>query len=178
MKEEKLLGKIQGKKFLITLSCILIAIFLVIWIFLVKNVTTIKKLDVSNIKTETVSSYSFYIDELNAQRSNISNKKDYIEMSGWFAKNNTQVESVSLNIVLKNKNTGIYYLIPTYFYSREEVSSFINDGYDHQYSGFSIKIPYLDDLDNSDYEIYVLYTLNNEEKLVSLNTTLKTWGQS
>lgn len=177
MNESKLLDKLQSKKFLLWLSIIIISVFLAIWILLVRNVTTVSQIDVSNIKTDKISNYSFYIDELNADRSNISNKKDYIEMSGWFSVKNKEVDTVSLKVVLKNENTGIYYLIPTYFYSRQEVTSFINDGYNHEYSGFSIKIPYLEDLDNTDYEIYVLYTLNDQEKLISLDTTLKTWGK-
>lgn len=177
MEKQTLLKKIQGKKFLVILSLILTTVFLVIWILLVKNVTTIKVLDTSSIKSDNISNYSFYIDELDAQRSNISNKKDYIEMSGWFTRNNAEIKTVTLKIVLKNKSNNIYYLIPTDFYSRKEVTDFINDGYNHEYSGFSIKIPYLDDLDNTDYEIYILYGLNDEERLVSLNTTLKTWGK-
>lgn len=177
MNEEKVLKNIQSKKFTISFVTILLVIFSALFVLFVKDSQKIEIINVDNcIKTKDTN-YQYYIDELYYEDSNIYLKKDIVRMSGWFAKADEKVEDVSIKVVFKNMNTGIYYQMPTLMISRPEVSSFVGDGYDHQYSGFLMNVEYSRFDKNADYEIYLLYSLNGKDYLVDLNRTLKISGE-
>lgn len=175
MNEKELLKNIQSKKTIIICSFIIVFLFIAIYLLLVRNVTNMYTIDISKYKQSDVKNYGFYIDELNYGNYDSKPKKDYVSISGWFSKNNEEIKTISMNIILQNKSTNVSYLIPTDVYQRAEVNNYFNDGYDHTYSGFSLRIPRFEDLDYDDYEIYMLITLNGNTSLVNLNTTIKTW---
>lgn len=177
MNEEKVLKNIQSKNFVIPFTTILLIIFCFLFVLFVKDSQKIERINVDNcIKTKDTS-YQYYVDELYYEDSNIYLKKDIVKMSGWFAKPNEKTDDVSIKVVFKNMNDGIYYQMPTLMISRPEVSSFVGDGYNHQYSGFSMNVEYSRLDKNADYKIYLLYSLNGKDYLVDLNRTLKTSGE-
>lgn len=177
MNENKLLNFIQSKKLLVPFFVVLILISSLFIAKLVKNADEIKEIDVTSYKKENIKAYSYYIDEFYYEDSGIYLKDDIVKMSGWIVKPNIEVKDISIKVVFKDMVTNRYYRMPTLMVSRNEVTSFVEDGYNHQYSGFSMNVKY-DKLDrNTDYKIYILYSINGTTYLVDLNYTLKINGE-
>jgi len=88
-------------------------------------------------------------------------------------------ENVTLNIIIENTETHEFYSVDTSTVARQDVNRVFNEGNDKKYnyerSGFTARIPRnrLDD-DDSNYNLYMLYTQKGEEPvLVNLKTTLR-----
>ena len=177
MNENKLLNFIQSKKFLIPFFIILILISSLFVTKLSKNANEIKEIDVSTYIKDNIKNYSYNIDEFYYEDSNIYLKDDIVKISGWIVKPNIEVKDISIKVVFQDMVTKRYYQLPTLMISRNEVTSFVDDGYNHQYSGFSMNVKY-DRLDrNTDYKVYILYSINGNTYLVDLNSTLKINGE-
>ncbi len=177
MNEKKLLNFIQSKKFLVPFFIVLILISFLFIARLCKNADLIKEIDVTCYEKDNIKNYSYNIDEFYYEDSNIYLKDDIVRISGWIVKPNIEVKDISIKVVFKDMVTNRYYQLPTLMISRNEVNSFVDDGYNHQYSGFLMNVKY-DRLDrNTDYKVFILYTINGTTYLVDLNSTLKINGE-
>lgn len=140
------------------------------WAVLVWNETRIRQLNAEDVVTDSLDEgYGYYIDYLNYEGNLI--------VEGWFAKIGEDIRNVSIKFVLRNIRTGRCYMIPTTMKIRKDVTAYYKDGHDYDNSGFSINIPPDKRVQNNgnDYEMLILYGLNNSEKLISLGASLKTW---
>ncbi len=82
---------------------------------------------------------------------------------------------MAIKIVLKDMDTGEYFLLPTNIVIRKDVTEYFADDNNYDYSGFSLTIPYWKELDTSkDYELFAQYDLNDNERVyVPFHTTIK-----
>jgi len=148
----------------------------------VLNVSYIR--DISQISVEqyrTGSSkdgYKWNIDDVDLKE-NSTKKNVNASIVGWFYKEKTDNENVTLNIIIENTETHEFYSVDTSTVARQDVNRVFNEGNDKKYnyerSGFTARIPRnrLDD-DDSNYNLYMLYTQKGEEPvLVNLKTTLR-----
>ncbi len=106
----------------------------------------------------------------------VSITDDYGYIYGWMIKPGCTLRSVKMHVVLKNTETGKYYVVPTNIVERKDITEMMNDGNVYDRCGFWVSLPRLDELDQKDrdYEIYALYELNDEEcKLIPFQNTLK-----
>ncbi len=175
--ENDVLHAIQSKKIIIPFISFIAICFGLFFALCVWNSDKIKEIDVSSYTKDSSRNYSYYIDELYYEDTNIYLKNNIVKMSGWFTKANEETSDVSIKVVFQNMSTGKYYLMPTLMIAREEVTSFVNDGYNHQYSGFSMNVIYKRLDKDADYKIYILYSFNGAYYLVDMNFTLKTTGE-
>lgn len=98
----------------------------------------------------------------------------YIVIRGYAAKIGEDELSASFNVIVRDKNTGKAFMLPT---EMEESAQTIDaaDGLSHKYAGFVAKVRndrYID-LSKSDYEIYGLYMVNGQEKLIKMADTMR-----
>lgn len=176
MNEDKIMNYMQSKKFLLSFTFAIIVILTAIWIFLVHHENRIIEIDIEPTIIADSSNYLMYIDNLTWKRDNISNTKDFINIDGWLIKPGEEVKTATIKIVFQDTETEKYYIIPTTMVERNDVTKYSADGLSYQYSGFSVCIPYFNELDTSkDYSLYALYSLNDNQVLVPFEITLKTW---
>ena len=173
--EEKIFNTISKKKSLIWIASILGVLFILFWSVLVFNENHIRGLNISQIEIADSAEYAYSLDEVSWQKDNASVTKNFIKLSGWIAKPGVAIQSVSVKVIFKDMNDGAYYLIPTSMTERTDITEYIGDGKDYKYSGFDVSIPYDKKIENTDYELYVLYNLNEQEVLVPLGVSLKEW---
>lgn len=178
--EERIIKGIQSKCFLTAFSVSLVMIFALGWIVFVRNDTLIREIDVDPdiiVDDHDLHQYHFKIEELVSEKDNISITKDYLKIKGWLVCNGEATQSASIKIVFQDVTTGKYYLIPTQMDDRDDVTQEMNDGNNYRYSGFSVNVPYINELedDSKDYKLFALYQLNSSRVLLPFNTTLKTW---
>lgn len=175
--DKKLLNFIQSKKFLIPFFIVLALFSFLFFCKLTNNANQIREIDVSTYKKDSINNYSYYIDEFYYEDSGIYLKDDVVKLSGWLAKANIEVKEVSIKVVFQDMVTTRYYQTPTLMIDRSEVNSIVDDGLNHPFSGFSMNVKY-DELDrDTDYRVYILYTLNGKTSLIDLNYTLKINGE-
>lgn len=147
-------------------------ILLLGWILFVHNDTAIQKLDTQQLPESRLDEgYAAYLE-------NVSSVSGRVAVTGWFLRQGEEIRNVTLRIVLKNTRTGQYFVIPTSMQLREDVTAYFADGHDYDHCGFTAAIPYGTAVnpDADDYALYVWYTLNGDSRLISLETTLQTWG--
>lgn len=172
------MDKLHNKNTIIKILIYAVIILLIGWGILIKNETRITKISVEKQAIASKSEgYTYFIDNLEHKGGGISITKDYIGLSGWIIKKGVELDTASIRIVLRNVVTNDFFLIPTAMVSRKDITSYINDGFEYDNCGFSVKIP-INEVINTvkyDYEIYALSCFNDKERLVPLNTTIKTW---
>ena len=172
--EKELMQFIHSWRFLLIFFLVAGILFAIGWGILVWNENRITVVDPDIIIPVDVSNYKFNLENVEWEKDDISITQDYVKISGWFVEKGQEVKKVALKIVLKDVNSDIYYVLPTDVAERTDVTEYINDGNNYDYSGFSVKIPYWEALEDTDYEIYVQYDLNDDSRVyVPLNTTVK-----
>ncbi len=172
--EEVLIEYIHSRQFLISFFIVIGLLFAIGWSVLVWNENRIRILDKNAITPADSSIYQFYLETVEWKKDDVSITKDFVKIAGWIIKPGEPVERVAIRIVLKDMTSGDYRILPTEVIKRTDVTESINDRNNYDYCGFSVRIPYWKELDNTDYEILVQYKLNeNYVVYVPLNTTLK-----
>ncbi len=176
--EERLNKLVHSKKFILWFVIVLAVLFSLFWAVLRYNENLIRHLSPDLYVESDSPDFEFRIESLNWEPDVFSNTKDFITISGWIIMHGVPTNSVSTHVVLKDCTTGALLMLPTSVIERTDVTDYFSEGTSYRYSGFSSTIPYLKDLNgDNDYEIYVLYNLNGEESLVSLNATIKNFSK-
>ena len=140
------------KLFMIVMSILL----LLGWMGLVWNENAIREMDLDNIIfAEDSDGYLVCVDSLKRSEDGVTLTENYIELSGWMIRSGESVRDVS-------------------------IKQYFNDGCNYDNCGYSVKIRKSRKINVElyDYEVYALYTLNGNTKLVPFRTTLKTWGEN
>ena len=140
------------KLFMIVMSILL----LLGWMGLVWNENAIREMDLDNIIfAEDSDGYLVCVDSLKRSEDGVTLTENYIELSGWMIRSGESVRDVS-------------------------ITQYFNDGCNYDNCGYSVKIRKSRKINVElyDYEVYALYTLNGNTKLVPFRTTLKTWGEN
>ncbi|MCI8641964.1 MAG: hypothetical protein HFG79_00545 [Lachnospiraceae bacterium] len=165
------------KLFMIVMSILL----LLGWMGLVWNENAIREMDLDNIIfAEDSDGYLVCVDSLKRSEDGVTLTENYIELSGWMIRSGESVRDVSIKIIFRNMDTNEYLIIPTTVVERRDVTQYFNDGCNYDNCGYSVKIRKSRKINVElyDYEVYALYTLNGNTKLVPFRTTLKTWGEN
>lgn len=93
---------------------------------------------------------------------------DSIKISGYAIVPGRATELIDINVVLKDEQTDEYYILPTSIVLRTDVTEGINDGTNYDYSGFDVDLnESLFDLENNEYSVLVLYSVNNNTYLLN-----------
>ena len=175
-REEIILSNLQSKPFLIAFAVFLATVFAVGWCVLVWNENRVVGLDAGNISEAVEGEFLHGIEELVWQEDGVSITKDYVRITGWIVKPGEEILTSAIWVVLKDVQKGKYYRLPTELTDRADGTEWMDDGLSYTLSGFHVEVPRWKALDtDADYEIYVLDVLNGTSRLVSLDTTIKTW---
>lgn len=163
--EEKYLKRGYNKKIIayLVVICLLIAFA---WGILYWNESRILSysFDKENLKENFVSGDCDYWDDGN-----------YVAMIGWIARPGEEIKTAKQYVILKDIKTGECYQLPTQIKARTEAAEIIGDGLEYQLCGFYTKISKSKFINTEkDYEIYIRYMSNENDCLVSLDTTIKT----
>ncbi len=132
---------------------------------------------ITDVNVIDISDYSDKVDNIyyNIESEEYVITEDGIRviMSGWCAKKNVKTNTVGISLALKVEGEDTYYKIPAIIGERKDVTSYLDDGYNHDFSGFSTDI-YVDSLfpEDKDYSIFILYTLNGKKTIVDTNIYL------
>lgn len=174
-KEKMFIEFIHSRKFLSMFVFLMCVLFIIGWIVLVKNENRILELKCDLNLPMDESMYVYNLDNVTWKKDNISITKDYVCISGWLIKRGEQIDKVAIKIVLKDIKTGKCVLVPTDIVTRPDVTGYFADGNEYTYSGFSVKIPYWEELDtDNDYELFAQYDLNDNTRVyVPFHATLK-----
>lgn len=128
----------------------------------------------SDYSIDDNANYSWCLDEKNYKFKNTNEVLDSIYIKGWFYKNNQDTNNVVLKVLLKDSITKQWYTLDTKTQPREDVTKFFNDGHNYDNSGFIANIPseFISNIEDHNFEIYILYRQNDLESLVNLNQFL------
>lgn len=149
----------------------MMVIAILICIFFVAHEMQVTKIDVHEI--EEVNEKAGAIVNIDEASYSIRNYNDKVSIDGWCVIKGKEIKTISIWVLLKDKESGEFYKIPTTVIKREDVTAFIDDGFNYDNSGFSAKTKkrYLN-LNENTYEIWLLYEINNEKKLIFTGRTL------
>ncbi|WP_044914246.1 hypothetical protein [Butyrivibrio sp. WCE2006] len=103
---------------------------------------------------------------------------DYIDIKGWVVEKNIESKGTDkIKVVLKNTDTGIYYLIPTIRQMRKDVTYYFYDGTKYDESGFEAKVRFSEDIntDLNEYEIFIYLENEAGKKLISTENKFNEW---
>ena len=172
--EKELIEYFHSVRFVTVIFVLMGLLFTIGWIILVENENHIVTLKPESVVVSDASGYRFNVENISWKKDDISITEDYVCISGWLLKQGQQVDKVEIRVLLRNLNTGEYLVLPTDVIERSDVTEYINDGKDYNYCGFSVKIPYWDELDTTDYEVLAQYALNDDPRVyISLCSSLK-----
>lgn len=173
-REQRFMEWLHSDRFIVLLLCALAVCFAIGWGVLVWNENRILHLSASDVNVTKDSTYRAEIENVSWKRDDISLTKDFIVISGYLYRSGVAVEKAAIRIVLKDPASGEYLVLPTDLTVRTDITEKNNDGNNYDYCGFSVRIPYWEELDGKDYEIFAQYDLNNEKRTyVPFHTTIK-----
>ncbi|MDD6798407.1 MAG: DUF6056 family protein [Clostridia bacterium] len=96
---------------------------------------------------------------------NVSEKGNHQIISGWCIKKGEDSGFFDMDIILKRESDGIYIKVPTYFVQNNNVTEFMNDGYDYANCGFKCRINEKQLDKNEKYRICIWYRNNGNNLL-------------
>jgi hypothetical protein len=173
-KEQRFIAYLHSGRFIVLFLCALGICFSIGWGILIWNENRIRHLSSADVNVTAASDYDAEIESVSWKRDDISLTSDYVTISGHLYRRGTSVERSAIRIVLKDPGTGNYLVLPTDLTLRTDITEKIHDGNNYDYCGFSVRIPYWDDLSAKDYEIFAQYDLNDEGRtFVPFHTTIK-----
>ncbi len=130
----------------------------------------IKKLDVTGISQVAPSEYMTCLDVCDWKKDADQTTKDYVIINGWALKPGMEIFEASISVVIRSTENDKYYILPTKMIQRSDLTSYMNDGYNYEKSGFSTSVAYWHKLADSEYELFLLYDLNGTgDVLIPLN---------
>ena len=172
--EKRFIAYLHSDSFIVLFLFALGICFSIGWGILVWNENRIRNLSSVDVNVTTASDYNAEIESASWKRDENSLTKDYVTISGHLYRRDTSVERAAIRIVLKDPDTGNYLVLPTDLTLRTDITEKKHDGNNYDYSGFSVRIPYWDELSANDYEIFAQYDLNDEGRtFVPFHTTIK-----
>ena len=179
-RESELIAFLHSKAFLRRFAVLMCALFAVGWVVLVKNENRIGRTDAARVIPADPGHYSLGLDQVSWEKDDIPAAKDFVCISGWIFKPGEEVDRVVIRIILKNTVTGECLVLPTDVVERTDITQYMDDGNNYDYSGFSVRLPYWDELDtDTDYEIIAQYQLNDHPvEYLTFEPTLKEAGRS
>ena len=131
----------------------------------------IKEKDVTMVEGEE---YKFSVDAISYKG---DQKYNDLKVSGWGIWKGHDSKNIDVAVVLKKEGTHEYYKMPTQ--KNENCLAEVNqaDGIDYTQSGFFMNIMQDDVIDTSkfDYDIYIMYSENNKDYLLSTGSSIKKW---
>lgn len=172
--------KYQNAKIVKIAVLVFIAAIVLVWC-----IFCINKLHISTISPDKyrlvnnyAEGYMSNVDNVQYKGDKISNTKDYIELNGWVISANENMERATIDVVLMNVTTGVYYKVPTVVCTRPDVTEAygVMQEKNFDWSGFQVKLPYNKKIDpfKYDYEIMVLLRVNGGETvMVDTGTTMR-----
>ena len=174
--------KFQSGKMVIKFLLFWVIGLIFIWVGLVWHENRIVLFDMAAHTLADADEYEFRVEHVSYKKDELIITDDFIKIIGWIIKPEKTIDTVCINVILKNTTTNESYRVPTTLFKRSDISEVFFDEYyqyDYEESGFTVKIPNsgMVDTDKYDYEIFVSYNLNGEECLISLGTTIKTWEE-
>lgn len=127
----------------------------------------IRKIDVKDIPELTSDEGAW----LNLDNAYYENQK--LIINGWFVIQGRETNPVSMHVLLGESGGGEYYELPTAIVTREDVTAYFNDNINYDNSGFSVAVNFREfDLKSSTYEIFLLYTIGDEEYIIRSNNVI------
>lgn len=120
---------------------------------------------------DTNNVYRVVIDKSNEIRGHIDifeDKSTSVRIKGWIIREKNITKNVNYIILCQNVDSKNIYEIKTFMQRRDDVTEFINDGYNYNFSGFDSKIIKFLLPESGKYKIMLLYKHNENNFLVEL----------
>lgn len=160
MKSYQIISNKKNTKSVIVLLSTLFVFSLLFLLLFVFNVTRISKIDINNYDVVSSDDYVFSIKECKL-------KDNVINIEGFIYKKNIDIKTNATHLVFKDKKDN-YYKLPTYIFFDEEM---VKEN-DYGWSGFVSTFKTNSKINmEEDFNIFVLSSINNEDKLVDLKLT-------
>lgn len=151
----------------ITISYLLISLIISI-LFIVMYIITNQKTEFYEAKeiNNNDPNFIFNIDEAHVDNNNLI-------ISGWACTIGTNLDYVNRKVVLVDSQKNII-MLPTQMQKRLDVTNYLNDGKNYDYSGIKSKVPIRKLKKGEDYFIGLLdIDIEGQETLVVLDYTIK-----
>ncbi len=170
--------KLHSRKVIYGVMGVGIAIIIALCLFMSWNEMRVKEIDISDAtlisatgdKALTNLEYGYYLDN--------GKKGQTVSIRGWIDIIGRMTNSVSYWVILKDMSTGVMYQLPTAIESRPDVTEYINDGLNHDNSGFLCTVSNNGfDFTNKDYQIMIWYKTGEEEYLVDFGCSVVPKGE-
>ncbi len=119
------------RKYIRWMMCVFLILLVIGWSVLYFHEIHIKKITIDNEEMLT-DGFSYFLDEKNISDDGI--------ISGWIVKDQTQIDTCEINVLLKACDSNEAFVLPTEVLERKDVTSAIDDGKKYDYSGFRVKV--------------------------------------
>lgn len=164
--------KLHEKKFIILFLVIAVACSIALCAFLLWNEQRISIIDVNNAQAISKEDGLLYNVET-ADYKPDTYAGDMLTIRGYCFIQGRETSPVSIYVLLMDIETKKCYQLPTTVQTREDVTSFYNDGTNYDNSGYYVFVNAARlKLDRKRYEIKILYTIENDTFLVSTGQLL------
>lgn len=118
------------------------------------------KIDINKFDFKENNNIVYSIDKFEEKRFN------RILIQGWIINKNENNSRVNIKILCKNVNTGDIYEIKTFSDKRIDVTQFVNDTYNYDFSGFNSMIIKYMLPESGQYKIMILFHQNDKNFIV------------
>lgn len=112
-----------------------------------------------SIKIDSFDKYFYNFDS-------IYQKNGRLLIEGWIVKKNEDIQKSKISICLYDHYTNKVYILKTSIKIREDVTSYLNDGFNYNYCGFASKVN-CNLLKKQEYYIWILYQNNGRREIIN-----------
>ena len=153
--------KLQSAKFIKIFMMIYLIGILVICFFVSKYEMRVEEFDVKDIPIKETGVKC----EIDTAYNDPDGKCVVIE--GWCVILGQETKPVSMHVLLRNDNSGVYLKMPTTIVSRVDVTEALNDGVNYDNSGYSVNVNSEKiDFTKNKFEICILYECGKNKCIV------------
>lgn len=154
------------RKFILRFIGVACVLVVAICIFLYKNEMKISVIDTSNMKVLTTDNGVKLNIETISYEQRIRKERE-LTISGWCVIPGKETNLIENYVVLKDVENSKMYKLPTTIVTRSDVTTYINDGYNYDNSGFLVHLMIRDlKLEQKKYEICLLYKISGEKYII------------
>ena len=159
--------KLHEKRLISCLFCIALVLVLIVVKICAMWEMRVKTRDLAEYKAINPTNVEYLL-ERNEFTLNKQDNKNHIFIDGWIAAYGMNSAPVKIQVAIYEDYNKAY-VLPTEVSSRDDVNDAMEDGYDHEWSGFSTHIicPDYINIEDGTYMVSIIYTIGDTEYIIN-----------
>lgn len=163
------MGKLHTKQFIVRFLVVVTIMIVVLCKYLSWNEMRIQNVSIENIPELSSDQGAL----LNVDNAYYEDQK--LIVNGWCVIRGRVTNPVSIHVLIRERNIGECYELPTAMVAREDVTACFDENINYDNSGFSVNVNCKKfDFENSIYEVMLRYKIGDEEYIIKSNNIIDT----